>query len=561
MKVRKKSQEQQKIKNQPHLTNTQTSSEALDVILRRIRDKLPAVEALLASHQDTRLSDHVARIGQSNATSFQSDQDFVAEMVSYTDTILGPDIAAAMGADLRDRPQVLTANHHGLDTFAQSTQTNLLFSMRKRMSGEPSATVPVLACGSVPMNNLTYPRGLLVYAGDNGDGRNDLIKLPIFPDSFKRKLVSVVGPFTAEMLQRAGGRVSKLADAGVLAPSLEAALKLALQDFEKIDSTFTRHSMQATLANHSLWKRLFQDSSDQSELVYVELELIASRLLQKDLLDKTTICHQLLFDPDLRKQLIDELNGQRGCWQYTDVSKQVNQKLDLESPPPSVTASGLGTMFFWGVDSKGRKVSLFVEENDQGSGVNLTGTSDSGQAFSIPFVPAEIIRGLTEGRLLPSIFTSYLLISIARGVGCVGGYYQADYLPVMRNAVHKVLKNSIGKAAGIFAGEGQGHTGKGGTGERPVSDLYLSGMQAICLEADDQLVPAGPIELIASGGLTAEQFEKLGRVTVGQSHLASLSDTINDVMPHDSDLNQFHGDLMKLVSEAIKGDLVIISID
>ena len=508
---------------------------------------MPAVEALLARHETTKLCDYVTQLGQLNVPGFQGNQDFIAEVANYTRETLGPELGEAVSEDLQEMPQLLTANHHGIDTFAQSTQSNLLFSMRKRADGSPAKTVPVLACGSVPMNNLTYPRGLLIYAGSAASGNGGICKLPLFPDSHKRKLVSSASPFTTEMLCRSRARATKMLDSDQLNPLLEPALNKVFDDFASIGQEFSSYCRQATLVNHRLWQRLFQDRSCRSELVYIELENIVSRLLEGDLFDKSTICHQLFFDPELRGRLIENLDGQRGCWQY---EKLLSRSSSSQTVKGSIAAdSTQGTMFFWGVDAKGRKIPLGITENVKGAGAELRGIDDSGQLWTFPFTAVEIVRGLQDGRLLPSIFTSYLLVSIARGVSCIGGYYQAEYLPIMRSAVIDTLRSSSGKAVETID---RGNL-------RP--DLYLSGMQAIGLKTDGQLLPAGPLEIIASGGLNAEQCQQVGEVTVLQSHIASLYDTIIDVIPQRADCDQVKKEITRLVHDAVGSKIVTISME
>ena len=515
--------------------------------LSDVRNLLPSVDTLLSRYENVKLSDFARQLDQQKTSGFQCNQDFIVEISNYTSETLGLELGKAISEDLREMPQMLTANHHGIDTFAQSSQSNLLFSMRKRADGNPFKTVPVLACGSVPLNNLTYPRGLLIYAGAEANGNDGIGKLPIFPDSYKRKLVSVVGPFTTEMLDRSRIRARKLVEDGKVTRSLESALNTVFDDFALVGQEFPNYSRQATVANHRFWKRLFRDRSCRSELVYIELEAIVSRLLQKDLFDKSTICYQLMFDPELRQQLIEKLDGQRGCWQYEKLLRRGSEPTVVNGS--NTIDSSLGTMFFWGVDAKGKKVPLCVTEVQNGKSFELRGAEDNGRLWSMPFTAAAISQGLQDGRLLPSIFSSYLLVSIARGVSCIGGYYQADYLPVMRNAVVEILhcnSSETPEARGI---------------ENISSDLYLSGMQTIGLESDGQLLPAGPLEIIASGGLDSGQYEQIGEVTVLQSHIASLYDTITDVVPRNSDFNQLKTELSKLVHEAVGEKIVTISMD
>lgn len=417
--------------------------------------------------------------------------------------------------------------------------------MRKGSDGKPLKTIPVLACGSVPLNNLTYPRGLLVYAATPASG--GICKLPLFPDSHKRKLVSVAGPFTAEMLERLRARAGKLVAAEKLELPLQTALNTVCDDFALVGQAHESYARQATEVNHRFWRRLFRDRVCRSELIYIELEGIVCRLLEKDLFDESAICHQLMFDAALRRRLVESLDGHRGCWQHEKLLRRCSDAAAM--PRKNRPDSSPGTMFFWGIDAKGRKVPLCLVENRGAAGADLRGIDDCGQTWSIPFTPSHLARELARGHLLPSIFTSYLLVSIARGIDCIGGYYQASYLPIMREAVTAtLLGNPVGTAA---------------TGDiaRLDPDPYLSGMQAIGLDIDGQLLPAGPLEIIASGGLSAEQYERIGGVTVLQSHIASLYDTLMDVLPLRGEGNPSQDEITRLVYAAVGDKTVTVSMD
>ena len=85
------------------------------------------MDALLSRYGSVKLRDYVAQLDQLYTPGFQGNDDFITEVANYTRETLGPELGEAISEDLREMPQVLTANHHGIDTFAQSTQSNLLF--------------------------------------------------------------------------------------------------------------------------------------------------------------------------------------------------------------------------------------------------------------------------------------------------------------------------------------------------------------------------------------------------------------------------------------------------
>ena len=150
----------------------------------------------------------------------------------------------------------------------------------------------------------------------------------------------------------------------------------------------------------------------------------------------------------------------------------------------------------------------------------LKGKDDRGKVYSIPFDPASIGKALQQKHLLPSLFTCYATLSLARGIICIGGYYQSEYLPAMQKSVVNVLKNTpaMEDAAARI--------------ETVTTASYLSGMQTIMTRVEDHsLIPAGPVEIIAGGGLDIKHIEQLNRLTIKEAHMASLFETLPDVVP------------------------------
>ena len=74
----------------------------------------------------------------------------------------------------------------------------------------------------------------------------------------------------------------------------------------------------------------------------------------------------------------------------------------------------------------------------------LYGIDDRGNGLELPYSPESIRDGLNQGKLLPSIFTSFLVVSLARGLVCAGGYFQCEYLPAMQRGIVNALKKTGG---------------------------------------------------------------------------------------------------------------------
>ncbi|MDD4648890.1 MAG: hypothetical protein PHO79_02595, partial [Desulfoplanes sp.] len=76
----------------------------------------------------------------------------------YTQRILGKLTASLLTSQLEASPDVLTANHQGLDCYTQTIQGTLLFALSRIMHPQSDHPFfPVLACGHAPLHNLTFP--------------------------------------------------------------------------------------------------------------------------------------------------------------------------------------------------------------------------------------------------------------------------------------------------------------------------------------------------------------------------------------------------------------------
>jgi len=439
----------------------------------------------------------------------QGRADLLEAVRDYASPLVGEALADRAADDLARAPVVLTANHHGVDFFAQSLQSSLAFSLRGIGTSTRPATVPVFACGAIPLNNLTYPRGMLVYRGGEDAGSPWPVKLPVFPDRRKHDVVSNASAFDEEMLRRVASRAETLIGEGRIAHELRSPLREVLEsDYaDPVVLAGRGYSDQAVMLNQRIWRRLFKSPESAPELIYLELEKIAARLLCGDLENTSSLAWRVLCQRDIRDEVLSALDGQRACW---DLS--VARGPGAGQGPVSI---GRGTVFFWGIDRNGSRFPLGL---CPGNPEVLTGVGDDGERSEFPLDPATLFAALKEQRLLPSLFTSYLCIALARGVTCVGGYYQAEYLPLMQRAVADALskcgcRTSLAELASLVP-----------------TTAYLSGMQAVMsVAAGSALRPAGVFEIIGGGRLSEDELGRMAELSLRDAHLASLAETMTDV--------------------------------
>ncbi len=504
----------------------------------------PAIKRSLLDHGHLSLAEYTDQYPLSMGSGFQNREDFFEVVYDYISPLHGSKIARQTINDLLDIPCALTANHHGVDFFAQSVQGSLLFSHILSNKNPGARTIPVFACGNIPLNNLTYPRGLLVYDAPDDNLEKAPQKIPIFSDGMKTGAVSVTGPLDKDHVMRASKRVEKMLRQGTLsAKSAETIHDILETEYaDPYVHGLKNYSEQSVILNHRLWKRMHSDSQGAMDLVYMELEKIVNELLFKDFQDPNSLISILMFNPTVRRSLITGLNGKDACWHDDKLEKRLNE--DLSDIALKKYLGNCGTHFFWGVDRKNKLVPMYL--SGHGHHMVIKGKDQRGNEYSVAFDPASLADALKHNRLLPSLFTSYTALSLARGISCIGGYYQSSYLPVMQKNVVDVMKktSNFQKVADQIC--------------KVKTSNYLSGMQTIMsLTGKHSLLPAGPIEIIAGGGINKDCIDQINRLTVKEAHLASLFETIPDVVPYGSINKGWHKNISD-ECHAVLGEKIVI---
>jgi hypothetical protein len=369
----------------------------------------------------------------------------------------------------------------------------------------------VLAFGSISMNNLTYPMGLRLY--DLVDGAAELpLRLPVLPNRLKHCVVSAAGPLDAEMVDRARQRVRLLARAGAVTAFCERATCEVLEREFSDPATLALpgYGHQSTRINAQLWRRLFSDPAAAPELVQLQVEPVCAALLATDLFDPTSLAHTLLFAPEVRDRLLAGLDGAVACWRQDELGRR------LHGAGGEGHGAG-GTVFFWGLSDRGRRIPLALDRD--GASLRLSGVDERGRRWDWDLTPDGLASGLRDGRLLPSLFTCFAVLAFARGLGCIGGYYQVEYLPVMqRGIVDALIAGQRRQAAALVAAV--------------PSDLCLAGVQwVVRVLAGGPVIPAGPVEIAGAGGLSGADLASAEAVTVRDAHLVAFTELFHHLAP------------------------------
>lgn len=519
---------------------------SLTHLLAQVCARSPVIKKTIDQYGQVSLDDYLRETQLTCDSPLQPRNDLLEAVHRYVAPLLGEVIAEKAVQELQILPAVVTAHHHGVDFQAQSVQTSLIFSLRK-VGGKPATTVPVFACGNVALNNPTYPRGLLLYHVDRQAARFTLpIKLPIFPDRGKRRSVSIVAPYHTGMLARAEQLLATITTKNQISSALATAAKSILREDYQNDTILglRNYSQQAVMLNNRIWKRCFREPDSAPEMIFLELEQITNLLLQADLNNEDSLVWQVMFNPTIRARVLNQLDGTRACWNRSKMAQRLLLNPNHALPNPA----SCGTIFFWGVCDNGYRIPLLLTLTCKADRVaTLQGRDDQGKLWTFPFRPADILNELRAGRLLPSLFTCYSTIGFARGVSCCGGYFQANYLSVMQRGLVRAF------------GEIPGYAELAERLSQVPSNIYLSGMQAVMRgQDDDLLLPVGPVEIIASGGLSRDQLERMRSLTVRDTHLASLTDTLPDFLPLEDRPNDWLPCLAQESKHLLKERIVVI---
>ena len=455
---------------------------------------------------------------------------------SYTASILGKTAASRLVHQLEASPNILTANHQGLDCYSQTIQGTLLFALsRLRHPDNGHTCLPILACCNIPLNNLTYPQGiLLARRATTPTGRNEsrqtAVKIPIFPRRMQHALVSKLDAYTPAMLHNARTR-AMATQPGLLSSEKQSVLKL-LDDVYPTALHYHSYCDQCVDLNARSWPAMF--SRDLQPLlpqpIYLGMESISAQLLIADLHNQDSLIHALMFDPKLHTALLQTLDGSIGCWSLKDLST-------VRSTGTFVPNQSTGTLFFWTLDHKGCKIPMDLVESGQTK--HLVPLTTTPLTREINWTPADVTEALRAGRILPSLFTCYTLLALARGLVCHGGIYQTEYLPEMQTGICRALEET-------------GRKDTATTIKKIRTDAFCTGQNlAMARYRDGTCIPAGRIEFMAAGGITPEHLEKMANLTLQEANLAALPETFAPFLPEQWQSHPGYTHLTRLILDRL----------
>ena len=463
------------------------NAETRKMCLKQLRAVIPeAMAHMEGSAGALSLAEYARGMSQTGDAPLQDGEDLIALAEAEAARIFSPATGAALRRELETRFLALTANHHGVDFHPEFLQGALVFALGCKDA------VPLFACGGVPCNNMAYPRGLLFPPREAGSAKPG--RFPALAAGDRHAFVNAQIPFCAAHVHSA---LDGLPRAGLAETERHFAAEMLTGVYlhpSVLRQTCFRDQMSA--ANALLWNRLAGSGLRLPPLACLDFQHLCGLLLAEELKHPDTLAHALLLEPELTKAVFHALNGARACWSIQE-----------DEPPMR------GSFLFWGLDEKGRGVPLRPDFRERA----LISPRRPDMRFALK--QDALSTALASRRLLPTLYLSFAMTALARGLACAGGVFQFAYLPAMKKGTAEALRRC----------------GEHARADRlSVSCPLGAGFHALRAPGTQNEDPdhaAGPLDILRHGGLSEKDWRTFGELRTEEAFLSSLQFQYEDIIP------------------------------
>lgn len=436
----------------------------------------------------------------------QDRSDYIEMSSALVEAAQGRSTAERYEIRLRRSPVINTANHLCLECLPLTVQSMILAGLEE----DPEGVLPVETCGSIPADNVCFPSGLLLARRSNGK----MLRVPVLELSKRqrRQMTWLLAPFDKGGLERASLKVAGHFQEGTISVAERNALMCVLEELLAAPDVLERSTFreQVSVAVPRMWETWFTLEARKlmPALAYTPSESVRIPLLIKDVQTADTLVHRVLFDPILRREVMTRLDGISGCW--TQAGRRSGSALFWEIGPDGKTAP----MTFQG-DSL---------ENAEGKRVHLE--------------PESLADGLRAGRLLPTNFL-ILAVAMARGLIQVGGFNQIDYLATMQQQLSRALAAC-------------GYSDWAACLSAALPLMLTAGLGGVAVAYGvGEVQSAGAIEMMAHGGLTPAELDRLKRLGLREAMALELPAIARSVLGESGGTIPEIRDLVEVLEEKL----------
>ncbi len=391
-----------------------TLREKFEKLIDKVLDKRPVLREIIQKRGKKNLYEYAQDYINVNLNPpIQQRQDeMIGTFAAEVERLLGKQVAKEAAEQLAAHYYVSTADHHGPVTHPFFINSNLLTAAPFFEHSDPVLkNVIVFACGSISLNNSSWPRGLLFNTFNKGKIQTQ--KLSFFPAKDRLCPVFNYRAYAKEDIERARGALKEMVKMGDVHPEEGTKVEALLDEIYLRPEVLTagNFSDQVTQTNFHLWKKFFGPKyhEEAPNLIYLEQESLVSKLLiNYHFYADTTITH-LLFDPAYDLLIENYFEGIQGAFDRKE---------------------NYGTYLFWALPKGGKyRVQMWKQGNKL--------VTEDG-SYSIELKPEIIQKALEDKEIIPSMMLCYIVLAFYYGLKCLGGFSQVNYLTFMKNAYIKM---------------------------------------------------------------------------------------------------------------------------
>lgn len=507
---------------------------ALMILEKLVAQKNPNIAKIIATYGDKTIGQYITELtSYKTKETINPSSDVFEAIETRTKQLYGDKIARYVQNRLQKYPVINTGNHAGIQTDPPTFHWLLFSAFGEKpiqMGNSPLPTIIVLSCGNVPLDNPTKPMGIIVGS----------LRINIFSNKYAHIMTHVAPAFTRRMIAEARASLkSKTNETGrkiTISGRYIKAVNIILDACQSPEILSQKSYInQAALVNSKIWRKIFSndDINPIPELIFLEQESVTKDLLVKDLKDPNSLVYQILFNDQLRAEVILALDGVRGCWNNEQLQLlSTNSNLDLEKRK-QMTKSSM-THFFWGIDEKLESYPLALIREK--GGFVLRRVDKIGVTRDVEFTPKSLLSLIENGSAVPALVITFASIHFARGIMCLGGFNQIDYLARMGDG----FKNALLKI---------GNKSWAGRIKTIDNMAYLLNLPLLLADNKNSLRHAGPLEIITKGGLTKEEVKRVKLTPLKILHQISLpgiAPIISNTVVDQKILDQAREEVLKL---------------
>lgn len=454
----------------------------MDNIIQVCRNRNKTIDTALsdAAKHKTLLeyvNEEFAKVGKGKYTDGFSPEDISKVIYEYVRKQSGETTAQKV-TELLKSNTLITADHYGGIYSTQSFQGDLLYYAGLKEAGFNTSVVPILAYSQVPMNNSTFPRGLILYENDG-----EPLKLPVTASKYRTYSVGQVPPVSKKEIEALKKKIKNEAPSNIV--ERLAALVEEIYGQDKVLEAKDYRTQLYYVAGDLYKKVLGAD-----EMCFIECEEVFRELMKKDLENRESLVYRLLFD--------------KSFWQVFDAEFE-------------------GISLFAGIDDSGRAFPLTIHEGNY-----LTGSSRDGAKVQYEINKEKIVELLDNKKIVVSMVALALMSSFQRGVSLFGGEFQAIYLEEWKEKTTKALRAT-------------GEEGLAKRVENTYCKGYISGPSFALTTGNNGLVNAGPLEMIINDKTYGDISHLLEETSLYDSQIMGMYEFYNDLTLSNEKIEGWYG--------------------